>query len=200
MRDLEIRGAGNLLGSQQSGFIVAVGFDMYCRLLEEAVAELRGQPIEERPEPRLTTDVDAFLPDDYVENAEEKVAFYKRLADAREVNVVDRLQEELRDRFGRIAVEAEALFDLRRARILGTEAALAALTIRGGRVELELGSPPAPGDLRQWMQRITLPVEFAATGRFVLKAKGGLPEALQLLSGMTGVPLDSEAANDDEDS
>ncbi|HET9233158.1 MAG TPA: transcription-repair coupling factor, partial [Candidatus Eisenbacteria bacterium] len=82
MRDLEIRGAGNILGAEQSGHVVSVGFEMYCRLVDEAVRELRGLPLVDRPEPRLTTDLDAFLPDDYVTDAEEKVAFYKRLAEA----------------------------------------------------------------------------------------------------------------------
>jgi len=188
MRDLEIRGAGNILGREQSGFLVSVGFEMYCRLLDEAVRELKGLPADDRPEPRLSTDLDAFLPDDYVGEAEEKVAFYKRLADAREVDAVDTLEEELRDRFGRLAVPAEALFDLRRARILGSITGLTSITLRHNKIELELASPPTPQELRQWMQRIRHPVEFAATGRFVLKAKGGVEDALGILAGLAGTP------------
>ncbi len=186
MRDLEIRGAGNILGAEQSGHIVQVGFEMYVRLVEEAVRELRGMPLEERPEPRLTTDHDAFLPDDYVEDAEEKVAFYKRLADARELDAVDGLEEELRDRFGRLAAPAEALFALRRARILGSEAGLSSIWLRGNKMEFELAEPPAPDRLRDWMKRITVPVEFATSGRFALKAQGGLAEALDLLTRLAG--------------
>jgi len=187
MRDLEIRGAGNILGREQSGHVVSVGFEMYCRLLDEAVRELKGLPAEERPEPYLSTDVDAYLPDDYVTEAEEKVAFYKRLADARELIDVERLESELRDRFGRLSPDAEGLFALRRVRVLGSLAGLSSVTIRKDRVELELAAPPEPGDLRRWMQAISLPVEFQATGRFVLKAKGGVREALIILSGMAGV-------------
>src|SRR5690606_22361437 len=66
LRDLEIRGAGDLLGSQQSGFIISVGFELYCQLLEEAVRELKGQPTEERREPKMSTDLEAYLPDEYV--------------------------------------------------------------------------------------------------------------------------------------
>jgi transcription-repair coupling factor (superfamily II helicase) len=189
MRDLEIRGAGNLLGREQSGFLVSVGFEMYCRLLEEAVRELKGLPAEERPEPRVSTDVDAFLPDDYVEEPEEKIGFYKRLADAREPDDVDVLEEELSDRFGRLFREAEALFDLRRVRVLGSILGMNAVTVRGGRIELELAAPPSPGTLKDWMQRIRHPVEFSAAGRFVLKAKGGLSEALTLVADMAGREL-----------
>ena len=185
MRDLEIRGAGNILGREQSGHIVSVGFEMYVRLVEEAVRELKGLPVEERPEPRLTTDVGAFLPDDYVEDAEEKVAFYKRLADAREPEEVAALEEELTDRFGRLAEPARALFDLRRVKILGARAGLASIVLRNNKIELEPTEPPSPGRLREWMARIALPVEFASAGRFVLKARGGLPEALDLLRAMT---------------
>jgi transcription-repair coupling factor (superfamily II helicase) len=185
MRDLEIRGAGNILGQEQSGFVVSVGFEMYCRLLEEAVRELKGLPLEDRPEPRVHTDVDAFLPDDYVEDAEEKVAFYKRLADARDPEAVAELEAELTDRFGRLYREAEGLFDLRRVRVLGGELGIRVITIRGNKIEMELAAPPTPGTLKGWMQRIRQPVEFAATGRFVLKAAGGVAEALDLLGAMS---------------
>ncbi len=186
MRDLEIRGAGNILGKEQSGHVVAVGFEMYVRLVEEAVRELRGLPLEERPEPRLTTDVDAFLPDDYVEDAEEKVAFYKRLADAVEPEEVETLAAELRDRFGKLAAPAQGLFDLRLLRVLGAQARLSSISLRGHKIELEFASPPSPEAMREWMKRITMPVEFATSGRFVMKAKGGLAEALDLVTRLAG--------------
>ncbi len=186
MRDLEIRGAGNILGREQSGHIVSVGFEMYVRLVEESVRELKGLPLEERPEPRVTTDVDAFLPDDYVTDAEEKVAFYKRLADAEDLETVGSLAEELRDRFGRLARPAEALFDLRRLKLLGGEVGLASIWLRGNKIDLELSEAPSPDTVRGWMKRITVPVEFATSGRFALKARGDLAAALDLLARMAG--------------
>lgn len=195
MRDLEIRGAGNILGGEQSGHIVSVGFDMYCRLVDEAVRELKGLPLEDRPEPRMSSDVDAYLPDEYVEDAEEKVAFYKRLADASEPDEIDTLQEELEDRFGRLVPPAVGLFDLRRARVQGAELGLVSITVRGGKIELEWAAPPSPEDLRAFMTTVTAKVEFVTTGKFALKARGGLPEALELLAQMRG-----ESAEDgDED-
>jgi transcription-repair coupling factor (superfamily II helicase) len=186
MRDLEIRGAGNILGAEQSGHIVAVGFEMYCRLVEETVRELKGLPSEERPEPRVQTDLPAFLPDEYVEDAAEKIAFYKRLADAREPAEVVRLTEEIVDRFGRLTAEARALFDLRRARLLGAELGLSGIVLRNNKIELEWAAPPGAGLLKEWMRRIPVPVEFATSGRFVLRAAGGVPESLVLLEALIG--------------
>ena len=173
MRDLEIRGAGNLLGAQQSGFVAAVGFDMYCRLLDEAVKELKGLPIEETPEPRLVTDVAAFLPDEYVTDAEEKIAVYKRLADLSEPEDVDRMLAEMTDRFGRLTPEAKALFDLRRLKILGRKAGALQIQVRGPKVEIALAQPPNKEMLKGWMSRLTVPVEFAAGDRFSLRVKNG---------------------------
>ena len=80
MRDLEIRGAGNLLGPEQHGFIASVGFELYCRLLEESIAELKGEAKKEPPEPVIDLDLDAYLPDTYVTDGGQKVELYKRIA------------------------------------------------------------------------------------------------------------------------
>jgi len=196
MRDLEIRGSGNILGAEQSGHIVSVGFEMYCRLVEEAVRELRGLPLEDRPEPRLTTDADAYLPDEYVADAEEKVGFYKRLADAGDLEDVVELANELEDRFGRLAPEAAALFALRRIRILGGRVGAASISLRNNKMEVELGEPPTPARIKEWMKRITHPVEFATSGRFLIRAPGGVADALDLLTQMagTGTPTREEAS------
>jgi transcription-repair coupling factor (superfamily II helicase) len=191
MRDLEIRGAGNILGAEQSGHVVSVGFEMYCRLVDEAVRELKGMPLVDRPEPRLTTDLDAFLPDDYVTDAEEKVAFYKRLAEASEPAEVDTLRQEILDRFGRLNAPAAALFDLRRTRLLGRDAGAVSVAIRGGKIAVELGTAPTPDRIRGWMKRLSIPVEFATSGRFVIKARGSLSEALGLLAVLADTPAPS---------
>ena len=86
LKDMEIRGAGNLLGPEQHGFIVGLGFDLYVKLLEEAVGELKGEAAEVEPEPRLLTDWSAYLPDDYVPDEHEKLDLYRRLAEARDTS------------------------------------------------------------------------------------------------------------------
>jgi transcription-repair coupling factor (superfamily II helicase) len=80
--DLEIRSAGELLGAKQSGLVAAVGFDTYARILEEAVAELRGQPIRAEHDPEISVDVPAFLPDDFIPDTGQRLELYRRLAQA----------------------------------------------------------------------------------------------------------------------
>jgi transcription-repair coupling factor (superfamily II helicase) len=190
MRDLEIRGAGNLLGPEQHGFVAAVGFDMYCRLLDEAVRELKGLPAEEGVEPRITTNAAAFIPDECVQDAEEKIALYKRLADARELEEVDKLAAEMTDRFGRLPPEAKALIDFRKLRVLGRLAGAGRIQIRGERVDVDMIAPPSPEKLKEWMSRLTVPVEFAAGSQFGIKVKRAadpIAVAVRLVSELAGV-------------
>jgi len=140
MRDLEIRGAGNLLGRDQSGFIATVGFDEYCRILHDAVASANGQPIEsdERP-PSFDVRRSAYIPDAYVEPRNEKIAFYQRLAGARRISDVDAVADELRDRFGPLPQETATLLDLARLRVVAIAKGVEKLALEGRRLTLEVG-------------------------------------------------------------
>jgi transcription-repair coupling factor (superfamily II helicase) len=111
LRDLEIRGAGNLLGGEQSGHIAAVGFSLYCQMLEEAVAQAKGQKPRglEAPSPILELPVEAFLPDDYVPDQKQKITLYRRLAEAAEIAELDGIAAEMRDRFGVLPEAVENL-------------------------------------------------------------------------------------------
>ena len=100
MKDLEIRGAGNMLGGEQSGHIADVGFDLYIRLVGEAVAEFRGQDTEPEPEMRIELPIDAHLPTDYVESERLRLEMYKRLAEVRTEADVKAVEAELHDRYG----------------------------------------------------------------------------------------------------
>jgi len=111
-RDLEIRGAGNLLGAEQSGQISAVGFDLYTKLLEEEIARLRGEEIEETIECEVAVRVPAFLPADYVNEVPLRLAMYKRIADARDDRELEELRVELTDRFGRRPPPVENLLEV----------------------------------------------------------------------------------------
>jgi len=101
LRDLEIRGTGNILGSEQHGHMMAVGYDMYCKLLAEAVKEQKGEVVEEEIESRINMAVAAFLPDDYVPDSSQKVALYKKIAQISSDEENDDIIEELKDRYGR---------------------------------------------------------------------------------------------------
>ena len=110
--DLEIRGAGELLGAKQSGLVAAVGFDTYARILEEAVAELRGQPIRPEHDPEITVDVPAFLPDDYIPDPGQRLELYRRLAQAGDEDGVRAIAAEIEDRYGHLPEEALLLCEV----------------------------------------------------------------------------------------
>ncbi len=154
MRDLELRGAGDLLGDEQSGHVAAIGFELYVALLDEAVEQMRaagdGDGAAEAPV-RLDLDVDAYLPVEYVPFETAKIDVHRRIAGAREAGALRALRDELRDRFGPVPEPVENLLALQRARIdLGAAGATTA-EIRGGRLSitpLELDSA-AVGRLRE---------------------------------------------------
>jgi transcription-repair coupling factor (superfamily II helicase) len=117
LRDLEIRGAGNLLGAQQHGHIAAVGYDLYSKLLAEAVRELSGQATAPAVEPVVSVNVEGFLPDEYVPEINQRLALYKRLtAVADEAGIAD-VRAELADRFGPLPPPADQLLDIVRIRV-----------------------------------------------------------------------------------
>jgi transcription-repair coupling factor (superfamily II helicase) len=179
MRDLEIRGAGNILGEEQHGFVASVGFDLYCRMLEDTVRELKGEVVEERKEPRLVTDVDAFLPDEYVGDGEEKLGIYRRLASAKAIEDVDAIEAELADRYGALPLPAVSLLDLRRVRLLAAKLGADSVAVRRERVEIELAKAPSRGELREIMSGITLPIEFRTGERFSFRARETKGDALR---------------------
>jgi transcription-repair coupling factor (superfamily II helicase) len=121
--DLEIRGAGELLGERQHGAVAAVGFEAYARILEEAVAELKGEPIKSEHDPEVSVDVPAYIPDDYVPDTGQRLEFYRRLAQARDEDDVRATLAELADRYGPLPDEAtllgEVMIDKTLVRALG---------------------------------------------------------------------------------
>ncbi len=152
MRDLEIRGAGNLLGDEQSGHVAALGFELYMAMLDEAVAGMDPEAGADEPEPvRLDVNVDAYVPVDYVPYEQAKVDVHRRIAAARDVAELMALRDELEDRFGPVPEPLANLVSLQRARIRFGEAGARAVTLRGGRLTvtpLEL-EPAAVAALRE---------------------------------------------------
>jgi transcription-repair coupling factor (superfamily II helicase) len=134
MRDLELRGAGNLLGDEQSGHVAAVGFELYCELLAEAVAELQGRPHEAARPVRLDAAVDAYVPADYVPLEAVKIDLHRRIALAAERAELRELDAELADRFGPVPEPVGNLLVLQEARLAAGELGAQTLALRGGRM------------------------------------------------------------------
>ena len=167
MRDLEIRGAGNLLGAEQSGHIAAVGFDLYTRLLAQAVEELRAgrtvpvpqqEPTEALRGPAPVTldlPLEAYLPAEYVPEPEVRLHAYRRMAEVRTTHQVQEMARELRDRFGEPPPPAQALLELLRLKVLALRAGVVEVRAEGKQIRIALpeGTSPVLRDLPPWLEQ-----------------------------------------------
>jgi len=109
MSDLKIRGGGTILGASQSGHIAAVGYDMFLKLMETSIAELKGEPIQEELEPEINLPFSAFLPETYIADIDQRLSIYRRLAKMGDLKSISALKTEMTDRFGRLPEEANNL-------------------------------------------------------------------------------------------
>jgi transcription-repair coupling factor (superfamily II helicase) len=166
LKDLEIRGAGNLLGSEQSGHAQAVGFDLYLRWLEETVRALRGQGAIEQPAPPdVVLDRPAHLPDGYIPDDDVKLDLYRRLARAVTSDEIDGLRDELRERFGPLPPMAETLLDMARLRVMGAALGLQNVLVRGDEARLTFrpGTSPRMAGLTAALDDVQLAAEVRRT-------------------------------------
>ena len=118
MRDLEIRGAGSLLGEVQHGHMEQVGYDMYCKLLDEVVKEIKGEEILEEIDVQIDLDVSSYIPDEYIENSSQKIEIYQNIALCRSEDDIKNVIDEIIDRYGSMPNEIENLLDITRIKIL----------------------------------------------------------------------------------
>lgn len=174
MRDLEIRGAGNLLGREQSGYINSIGFEMYQQLIEEAVREVqidRPQEIEEKREVKLKIDADAFLPESYLSESGLRLNIYRELSRAKELGKVEELMHEVEDRFGKLPDAARNLFDMVRIRILAEKLGADEVNVLEHQLELGYSSDHAGRDkmLSLVSRSGDFPIEFDVTKNVVVK-------------------------------
>ncbi len=138
LADLEIRGGGNLLGKEQHGHAKAIGYELYFQLLEEAVARLLGEEIKKEPEVVLQG-VSALIPEDYIEESEVRVAFYRRIAGAKNLGELEEIKDELIDRFGPLPQMAEELFFITSLKILAKEREVERIIVTPSHVKLVKG-------------------------------------------------------------
>jgi transcription-repair coupling factor (superfamily II helicase) len=146
LKDLEIRGAGNLLGGEQSGHVAAVGFDLYVKMIGEAVRELRGDGPPERAEVRIELPVDAHIPHDYVTGERLRLEAYTRIAAIDNQADINAVRDELADRYGPVPDQVECLLTVARLRSSARRAGLTDITQQGGNIRF---SPVELPDSRQ---------------------------------------------------
>jgi transcription-repair coupling factor (superfamily II helicase) len=170
MRDLEIRGAGNLLGDEQSGHVAALGFELYMQMLDEAVAAASDgvSPDEDWEPVRLDVNVDAYVPPDYIPYEQAKIEVHRRIAAAREVADLAVLREELEDRFGDIPDPLSNLIALQQARIKLGQAGARAVTFRGGRLAV---TPIELDSVRAKRLRSEIPEALYESGKSQLSVR-----------------------------
>ena len=137
--DLELRGAGNLLGGQQSGHIEAIGFDLYTQMLERTIQELRGEEIDEEISTQINLGVETRIPEEYIADMGQRLRTYKRIASARADDEMERIREEITDRYGRLPNAVENLFDYARLRRLSEKIGIVAIDRHQERLSLRLG-------------------------------------------------------------
>ena len=174
MRDMEIRGTGNLLGQEQSGFVAAVGLDLYTQLLQEEIARLKGEKVAEAPRfPTLDLSVRAYLDADYMPSEELRILFYKKLVSSQALKDVEAVRGELEDRFGPLPSDAEVLFDISLLRIHARDLGIAGVIQKPSSLEIEFlaNTPVQPQTLIQLCQE-----------RSSLRLKPGKSTILQIQS------------------
>ena len=143
MRDLEIRGAGNLLGSQQHGHIAGVGFEMYCKLLEEAVQSLKtGEPVKEIQEPVIELKTEAYLDGGYISDAMHKIEIYQRIAAIRKNDEIPGILDELIDRFGEPTKPVMALLQIARIKNYARNLGVSSIIEKADFMEITFGPDP----------------------------------------------------------
>jgi transcription-repair coupling factor (superfamily II helicase) len=145
LKDLELRGAGNLLGPEQSGFVTAVGFDMYLRMLEETVSRLMRGDSSPRLQPSdVSVDVPAYLPDEYINGQDAKLDIYRRLTHLTHPADIEALRAEVRDRFGPLPPPAAAFFGVALLRVLGGAAEMESILVRGNEARITFREHAVP--------------------------------------------------------
>ena len=145
LKDMELRGAGNLLGPEQSGFVQAVGFDLYLRLLDETVRNImRGDGGPKIVPADVSVDTPSYLPDDYVPSHEAKLDVYRRLSRVSDATEITALQHELRDRFGALPAQAQAMLSVAQLRLLGGQLSAESILVRGNEARVNFRETAAP--------------------------------------------------------
>ena len=185
MRDLELRGAGNLLGAEQHGHMNAVGYDLYCKMLSEAVKEAKGIHTMEDFETAIDLNMDAFIPDSYISNEFQKLDIYKRIAGIESQKDYDDMLEELLDRFGEFPKAVGNLLAIARLKAMAHQAYVTEIKQQGKDVRISLYEKARinPSGIPALMQKYRRGLQFKAEQepKFIFTPNGNLIDALSEL-------------------
>jgi transcription-repair coupling factor (superfamily II helicase) len=189
--DLELRGAGDLLGPKQSGQIAAIGFEMYAELLEDTIAELKGQEREDRIDPEIRLGLSAFLPEKYLPDPNQRLIFYKQLASAEEKQTLYDLADELRDRFGELPDPTLLLMEVMKLRVLMKHLRITAADYDGHTLTFSFAqdTPVSPDKIISLLERDAKKYSFSPDFRLAIRlgrqpAEAALGEAKKGLQGL----------------
>jgi transcription-repair coupling factor (superfamily II helicase) len=198
MKDLELRGAGNLLGAEQSGFVTMVGLDTYTRLLEDTIRRMKGDVTVQAEPTEVTVEGAAYLPEEYVPDSAQKLHLYRRLSRLENAADVVALHAEIRDRYGPPPAEVTRLLVAARLRLLGTALGVERILIQGGaaRVTFRSASSPRMADLQKAFreQQVEVEIKRAMPLSIVFRAAGAAAIEDMLASGLAGLDTARAAA------
>jgi transcription-repair coupling factor (superfamily II helicase) len=199
LKDLELRGAGNILGSAQSGFVQAVGFDTYMRLLDQAVKQLKGEAgTAAHARTEVSVDGAAYIPDEYIPDEAQKLHLYRRLSTIETIEELDRLRHEFRDRYGPVPTEADTLLQTSALRLLGTELGVERILVRfwDARLNFRSGVVPRMAALQRVFGEYQLEVELQRTFplSLTLHRRGPEPVATMLIAALRALTRDHSVA------
>jgi len=139
-RDMEIRGTGNMLGHNQSGHISAIGFDLYCKMMEETIREMKGQKIESKIEPEINLEIKGYVPKDYVSDLNQRLEIYRRLQLLDEFEALETLKVELTDRYGNFPEEVEKLLVLLEIKLYCQRLKISKIQLKQNEITLTIDS------------------------------------------------------------
>ncbi len=179
MRDLEIRGAGNIFGAEQSGHIVALGFELYTKIIEEAIQELNFEregkssaAIPQKEEIKIEIHQDAYLPDEYIEQPELKVDIYRRLANVKELDIAAQIKEEVVDRFGKLPRPAINLFNLVDLKVIGNSLSFKSIKFFDNSLVAYFSKDIATSSSRELIENKICSIMQKAKGKFYFVQEG----------------------------